>query len=147
MEKFGTGAVKDYKFVENKVNIWVDRWEKNDPFSTFTITKRDNDSFVGMVTLEASTEREGAAELFYLIDDQYWGQGMAKEAVVSVTKDYATALRNNWYEVNGKPFTHIVATARPDNKASVSILNSVGMKCEAQVYKFGHPRNQYIARL
>lgn len=121
------------------IDTWIKRWHHNDPFSAFTVSKQDTDEFIGHIVLDPD-EKPGHAEIGYAFDKKNWGKGYGKESVKAVVHEYAPELVNRHYKVNGKDFTSIIATARPDNEASVKILQAAGMKIVREELKFNHNR-------
>ncbi|MBA3660592.1 MAG: GNAT family N-acetyltransferase [Gammaproteobacteria bacterium] len=143
MTKFGDGKAWDFDYTKNRVGTWVERWNANDPFSSLSISKNDDDNFIGHVVLGYGDE-PGQAEIAYVFDKSTWGHGYGKEAVSAVVNEYAPELIRQDYQVKGKDFTSITATARPDNEASVRILKSVGMKPIREEVKYGHNRQVFF---
>ncbi|WP_218813936.1 GNAT family N-acetyltransferase [Rickettsiella endosymbiont of Dermanyssus gallinae] len=123
------------------LDAWIKRWNHNDPFSALTVSKQDTGEFIGHIVLEPE-EEPGHIEVGYAFDKKNWGKGYGKESVIAVVREYAPELINRNYKVNGEDFTAIVATARPDNEASVKILQAAGMKIVREEFKFAH--NRYV---
>ena len=76
-----------------------------------------------------------------------WGHGYGKEAVSSVIKEYAPELVKLGYQVNGKDFISVTATARADNEASVKILKSVGMRATREEVRYGYNRHIFFVEM
>lgn len=143
MVKFGDGNPWDQTKVNARLTIWTDRWKKNDPFSSLAVFRNDDDQFIGHVVLGHGDE-PGQSEMAYAFAKPVWGNGYGKEAVSAVVKEYAPELVSRGYEVDGKPFTSITATARIDNDASVKILKNAGMKIIGESKMYGHNRNTFF---
>lgn len=121
------------------MDTWIKRWYHNDPFSAFTVSKQDTDEFIGHIILDYGDE-PGQAEIGYAFDKKNWGKGYGKESVTTVVREYAPELVNRNYKVKGEDFAAIVATARPDNEASVKVLQAAGLKIVREEFKFNHNR-------
>ena len=148
MGKFATGETKDRAYVENRINnCWVKRWSQKDPYSALAAVKNDGtDDFVAHVVLGHGDEA-GSSELAYFVTKHLWSQGYGKEAVQSVVEEYAPATVKEGYLLEGKALTKITATARPDNPASVKILEKVGMVKVGEEEKYGALRYNYALDL
>jgi [ribosomal protein S5]-alanine N-acetyltransferase len=148
MSKYGYGQPWLSEITNRVVGGWVNRWENNDPFSSFAISKNDIDvsdldesSFIGHVVLGYG-DKPGSAELGYAFDNKYWGQGYGKEAVNPIVREYASELIEHGYKIKGEDFDSIVATTREDNIGSIRILENTGMKCIREEFKYEH--NRYV---
>lgn len=125
------------------MDTWIKRWHRNDPFSALIVSKQDTDEFIGHIVLDPE-EEPGHVEVGYAFDKKSWGKGYGKESVTAVVREYVPELVNRKYKVNGEDFTAIVATARPDNEASVKILQAAGMKIVGEKFKFAHNRYAFF---
>lgn len=141
MEKFGTGEVRTRTFVEDRIANWIQRWESGDPFGAYAI-RLNSGEFVGHIVLGHGDD-PGHSELAYLIRDDYWGRGYGSEAAQAVVQNIAPILRAYGFSVEGETFSYIDATARPDNPASIKILEQLGMKVIGTSEKFGAFREHF----
>jgi RimJ/RimL family protein N-acetyltransferase len=137
------------------VTNWVARWEDNNPFSSFAVSQKEQEVFIGHVVLGYGSKR-GVSELAYIFDDSYWGKGYGKESVTAVVQEYAPILNKKYNlkytnkeskAVEWETFNAIEATARNDNPASIKILESVGLKKISEEVKFGHNRYNFFATI
>lgn len=71
-----------------------------------------------------SARRRSDPELIYLIRRDRWGQGLASELVPAL-------IRHGFHELGLK---RLVATVRPENTASVRVLEKSGMHCAGEEY-------------
>ncbi|WP_162297612.1 GNAT family N-acetyltransferase [Wolbachia endosymbiont of Folsomia candida] len=150
MELYATGSTQNLQYAKERVDTWVERYKKNDAFSSLTVRKNDDDSFVGQV-VAGYGEQVGQSELAYLFAKKNWKQGYGSEAVGAVVNSWVAEVVQRDYRVNkksdnpkGEKFTSIFAVARPDNPASVRILeNTCKMHKYDEQEKFGHSRNYY----
>lgn len=143
MAKFATGEVWTIDQTTKRVNLWADRWVHRDPFSSFAISKNDDDRFIGHVVLGHGNEG-GQSELAYVFNKPYWGHGYGNEAVCSVVNEYAPKLHQHNYKIDGVRFSSITATVRDDNEASSKILRNSGMECLRDEIKYGHKRHVFF---
>jgi RimJ/RimL family protein N-acetyltransferase len=143
MVKFGDGNPWDDAKVNLRLGLWADRWKKNDPFSSLAVFKNDDNQFIGHVDLGHGDE-PGQSEMAYVFAKPLWGNGYGKEAVTAVVREYAPELVTRNYNLEGKPFTSIIATARNDNEASVKIIAHTGMKSISQSVMYGKNRHTFF---
>ena len=141
MEKFATGAVRDRTFVDERINVWVERWKSGVPFGGFAIRSKSGE-FIGHVVLGHGDD-PGHSELAYLIRADKWAQGYGSEAVSAVVQGLAPLLRAYGFKVENGDFQFIDATARPDNPGSVKILEHLGMKVVNTSEKFNAQREHF----
>lgn len=83
--------------------------------SRFSLCLKDG-TFIGWCGLKYF-EDNGEVDLGYRLMKKYWGQGYATEASFA-------ALQNGFEKLN---LQKIVARAMPDNKASIKVLQKLGM--------------------
>jgi [ribosomal protein S5]-alanine N-acetyltransferase len=137
MKTFATGQTKTRAEMEERIkDVWVKRWHANDPYSGLAVFKNDEDGFIGHVVL-GHGDAEGQAELAYLFKKSHWNRGFATEAATAVVQDFAPATVAQGYKLDGKTLEKIKATARPDNVASVRILEKLNMHKIGEEEKFG----------
>lgn len=125
---------------------WVARWSNDNPFSSLIISKNDTDERVGHVLL-GDGDQPGFAELAYVFDKKFWGQGYGKETIPIVVREYAPELVKRDYKLLGKNFEGIEATARPDNPASINLLKAAGLKKTTEKFKWGHNRHFFSVNI
>lgn len=122
---------------------WVTQWNSDNPFSSLVILKNDTDEFIGHVLLDES-DVCGSAELGYVFDKKFWGQGYGKEAVPVIVQEYVPELIKRDYKLSGEKLTRIEATARPDNPASINLLIASGLKKFSEKIKWGYIRHSFF---
>lgn len=143
MGKFATGETKTREYIENRIqNLWVKRWETRDPYSGLAVFKNDTDEFVGHGILGHGDE-PGVSDMAGLSLKKYWHQGYAKEAAAAIVLEYAPATVKEGYQLDGKTLYKINATARPDNIASVKMLEALKMTKVREEPKFDGTRYHY----
>ncbi len=138
MEKFATGATRDKEVSNARLICWLDSWKKHDPFTVYSILEKSTDAFIGVIAVSHSAP--GESEISYLLHHQHWGKGFGSETMAAVHQCLIPRLMMKSYEIEYKPLTKLVATARLDNPASVHLLCGVGFNKEAQIEKYGAPR-------
>ena len=147
MEKYATGQTKTPEEIRIRINdLWVKRWREKDPYSGLAVCKNDTDEFVAHVVL-GHGDVPGQSELAYLFMKNHWGKGLGSEAVTALVKQYAPATVKEGYTLEGKILETITATTRPDNPASVRILEKVGMHKIGEEVKFGALRHHFSINL
>jgi len=92
----------------------IKHWQKHG-YGRWAVTLKDSGKLIGCAGLR---NYEDNAELVFLIDEPYWGQGFATET--------ARACLNFGFEQ--REFKNILAFARPQNAASRKVLEKVGMR-------------------
>ncbi len=88
---------------------------------TWVITTDGNDQALGWVVL--LPRREGLREIGYILHPDYWGKGIALEAVTCVIDHGFSDLK----------LRKIFADVDPDNSASVGLLKRLGFQQEAHL--------------
>ena len=125
---------------------WVARWNNDSPFSSLAILKNDTDEFIGHVLL-GDGDQPGFAELAYVFDKKFWGQGYGKEVIPIIVQEYAPELVERNYKLIGENFKRIEATARPDNPASINLLKAAGLKKFSEKPKWGQLRHFFFLNI
>lgn len=100
------------EILESIIKLWQDRG-----YGRMAVISKENNKLIGVAGLRYF---EGEAELFYLLDEPYWGKGLATEIAKAVLK----------YGFETYNFPRIIAVTRPANAASLSVLNKLGMSFE-----------------
>lgn len=143
MWKFGTGEAWSVAKTEARMDLWISRWNTHDPFSSFAVSKNDDDTFLGHVVLGHGDQR-GQSELAYVFNKPSWGKRYGSEAVSSIVNEYAPELVQRGYQLEGEDFQSITATVRDDNEASFKILKNAGMQRVREEIKFAHLRHVFF---
>jgi [ribosomal protein S5]-alanine N-acetyltransferase len=147
MAKYAAGQTKSKEEITARIrDLWAKRWRENDPYSGLAVFKKDDHAFIGHVVL-GHGDAPGESEIAYLFHKQFWNQGYGTEAVRALVKDYAPETVRQGYLMDGKPLTRIGATTRPDNPASVRILEKIGMHLVGKEEKYGALRHCYALDL
>ncbi|MFL4475466.1 GNAT family N-acetyltransferase [Paeniglutamicibacter sp. MACA_103] len=108
------------------------------PRETHTLAVTRDSTPIGSIALmraESDLVREpGEAEIGYVLRADAWGNGYAAEAATAM-------LELAWH---GLGISRVLATCRPENLASVRVLEKVGMRCVD--YLHGHKLIDGVAR-
>lgn len=108
---------------KEKLGQFIMGWQKRG-FGKWAVTDKETQRFIGLCGLQML---EGEAELIYVLEQAYWGRGLAREAA-------RAALRYGFEEVK---LERIVAVTRPENVASQRVMKSIGMKYEREGVYYG----------
>lgn len=97
----------------------------------FGIILKHEDSFIGACGIHSVTEIQ--ASIGYILNRRYWGHGYATEA--------ATALVDYLFSELG--VHRVYASCDPRNKASIRVLEKVGMSLEGRLRENMNIRGEY----
>jgi ribosomal-protein-alanine N-acetyltransferase len=84
--------------------------------SLWGIYDAENDSFIGVAMLKPAESDPGSIELGYVMDQPYWGRGLATELASALVK----------YGFETMNLSEICACTSPENIASQNVLTKVG---------------------
>lgn len=93
-------------------------------FGRWAVISKENGNLIGCAGFRSY---EGLAELFYLIDEPYWGKGLATEIAQACLM----------FGFNDRRFDKIIAFTRPQNAASRRVLEKIGMRLIQEITIFG----------
>lgn len=106
-------------------------------YGRMAVISKQNNKLIGVAGLRCF---EGDAEIFYLLDEPYWGQGLATEIGRAIL-EYGFATYN---------FPRIIAITRPANAATLRVLDKIGLKFEkkdkvqgVRAFKFAVTREDF----
>jgi RimJ/RimL family protein N-acetyltransferase len=120
--------------LKGSIEHW-ERWE----FGPWTVLERGSERIVGRVGLEYTTKfGHPEVELEWFIDPDAWGRGYATEMAQEAVRAAFTTLG----------LDELIAYTTPDNAASRSIMEKLGMTYERDVENAGMPHVLYrLARV
>lgn len=125
MKLFGSGKTLSKEEVDGFVSRRTQQWNSKNPFSAFSVFKKNHDgtkgNFIGSAML-TETKLPGEAELSALTAYDYWNEHFGTEGAMVIVNLFAHELAKRKHPINNKPFTTVMATARPDNPGSWGIL-------------------------
>ncbi|MCU1264230.1 MAG: ydaF [Acidobacteria bacterium] len=101
---------------ENALHSIIRHWD-NHGFGRWAIIDKEAREFIGFGGLRSLL---GTPEVVYHLAKRYWGRGLATEIA-------RASLR---FGFEDRKFDRIVAVAKPDNAASIHVMEKAGMKFE-----------------
>jgi RimJ/RimL family protein N-acetyltransferase len=107
----------------------IRHWENNG-FGRWAVVCREDNKLIGMAGFRA---HEDIAELVYVLDEPYWGRGLATEIAAAILK----------YGFEKHDFSRIIAMTRPENAASRRVLDKIGMPFVGEVVIYGISAVEY----
>ena len=108
------GQPKDRDVAEKALNSIIAHWERHG-IGRWAVEEKSTGQFIGFGGLRSL---HGTPEVVYHMAPAYWGKG------------YATELgrASLHFGFNDRGFDRIVAIAKPDNAASIHVMEKLGMK-------------------
>lgn len=103
----------------------IQHWQEHN-FGMWAVIDKQSSKIIGRCGL-GFLENTGEVELGYVFDKSYWNMGLATEASKAT-------LKYGFLEVK---LERIVAIAKPENIASVRVIQKVGMKYEKNAHHYG----------
>ena len=107
--------------IERRINDWATRG-----FGLFALDDKATGALIGQAGL-FPLEDTAEIEVAYLLDEPYWGQGLATEA--------ARACLGFGFET--LHLSRIVAVAVPANRASTRVMEKLGMAYQGPAHHYG----------
>ncbi|HEY0430094.1 MAG TPA: GNAT family N-acetyltransferase [Pyrinomonadaceae bacterium] len=102
----------------------IEKYYNNYGFGLWATLLKENNSLIGRCgLLYEDIEGIKDLELAYLLDSNYWGQGLATEVARSIVK----------IGFDGYNFNRIIALINPQNTASIRVAEKVGMNYEREI--------------
>ena len=102
------------QILESIIRLWQNRG-----YGRMAVISKENNKLIGVAGLRYF---EGDAELFYLLDEPYWGKGLATEVAKGILE----------YGFETFDFPRIIAIARPANAATLRVLKKLGLKFQKE---------------
>lgn len=118
MRYVGNGVPTDRTEAQKALESIVAHWERHG-FGRWAIEDKQTNEFVGYGGLRSLF---GTPEVVYHFAKRYWGKGFATEM----------ARASLQFGFNEKGFERIVAIAKPENTASIHVMEKAGMHFEMQ---------------
>jgi len=108
----------------------IKHWkEKN--FGRWAVINKEDNRLIGCAGFRSFEE---IAELFYILDEPYWGKGLATEIA-------GECLRFGFEE---RGLNQIIAFTRPENAASRNVLDKINMRFDGEITIFGVEAVRYV---
>lgn len=111
----------------------IKHWKERN-FGRWAVIGKENKKLIGCAGFRSF---EDVGELFYLLDEPYWGKGLATEIAEE-------CLRFGFEE---RGFERIIAIVRPENAVSRKVLDKINMRFDKEITVFGIEALQYIYNL
>lgn len=147
MKTFATGQTKTPEEMMKRIqNIWLKRWNQNDPYAALSVFTQQPEKFIGVAILGHS-DKPKESEIAFLLLPEFWNQKYATEAVSALIFAYSSVTRAEHFSMDGGPLEQIIATSRVDNLYSNKIFENLGMTLYKKDEKFGGLRNHYIIKM
>jgi [ribosomal protein S5]-alanine N-acetyltransferase len=108
------------------VNAWGREAWKADGFAPWAVVEKTSARLIGHLGLRYLSEIN-ETELLYLIDEPWWGQGLATEGGHAAVRFAREQLRAS----------HLVAFIVPENIASISVVGKLGFRRDGEQSIFG----------
>jgi ribosomal-protein-alanine N-acetyltransferase len=123
------GKPKDREVAEKALNSIIAHWNRHG-FGRWAVENKATNDFVGFGGLRSLF---GTPEVVYHLAVAHWGKGFATEL----------ARASLQYGFTEHRFARIVAIAKPDNTASIHVLEKLGMRFEMRTSYYGIDVVQY----
>ncbi|MCP5469716.1 MAG: GNAT family N-acetyltransferase [Chlamydiales bacterium] len=105
----------------------------------FSVFEKSSGSFIGQVDL-LPTDEEGTVEIGYIFLRQFHFMGYCQEAIQGLISEYVPSLQEKRFFTNGGPIQKLVASAHPQNYASLKQIQKLGMSFNSATKRFGAER-------
>ena len=123
MRYVGNGEPADRAEAAKALASILAHWDRHG-FGRWAIEEKERGEFVGYGGLRSLF---GTPEVVYHFAKRFWGQGFATEMARACLR----------YGFRRRGFQRIVAIAKPDNAASIHVMEKLGMRFEEQTSYYG----------
>lgn len=117
------GQPKDRDVSEKALHSIIAHWERHG-FGRWAVEERSTGQFIGFGGLRSL---HGTPEVVYHMAPAHWGKGYGTE-LARAALDFG---------FNQRGFDRIVAIAKPDNAASIHVMEKLGMKFQQRTNYYG----------
>jgi [ribosomal protein S5]-alanine N-acetyltransferase len=135
------GVARSAEKVKAYVKVRSQRWQNNNPLSSFVVFLKETQEFVGHTDFD-ETDQDSAVELGYILLKEHQGKGYGPEIAEAMMKGYLPAVIANKYQVKNKPITQAIAVVLESNVKSIHILEKLGMKYVKDIKKYSDANRQ-----
>lgn len=108
----------------------IKHWEQKN-FGRWAVISKESNQLIGCAGFRSFEEN---VELFYILDEPYWGKGLATEIAAECIK----------FGFERRGFDQIIAFTRPENAASRNVLAKIEMKYDGEITIFGVDAVRYV---
>lgn len=140
------GSLIDAEKVKERVEIWEDHFRQGNPFSAYTVRRKEDGTFAGSIHLTPS-DTPGTAQLASMFVADQHKKGYGSEAAASFMYQHVPSLLLQRNLIQKTPLQKIEATARIDNEGSKQILKMLGFSILYEKEKWGRMRIHYLLDL
>jgi|SRR5450432_2351422 len=132
MRYVGDGQPASREVTDTALQSIIRHWQSHG-FGRWAAIDKETETFVGYGGLRSLM---GTPEVVYHFAKSYWGRGLATELV-------RASLRYGFQE---HKFDHILAVAKPENLASIKVMEKVGMRYDKHASYYNIEVVQYEIR-
>ena len=125
----GVGEPATREETELALDSMLRHWQRHG-FGRWAFTDRSTGNLIGCGGLRSLF---GKPELVYLFEQEYWGRGLATEVARAILT----------YGFVDMYFDQILAITKPDNSASIRVMQKLGMRFEMDANYYGFDVVQY----
>ncbi|MBA2736909.1 MAG: GNAT family N-acetyltransferase [Pyrinomonadaceae bacterium] len=115
---------------ETAILSMIKHWKERN-FGRWAVINKEDKRLIGCAGFRSFEE---IAELFYILDEPYWGKGLATEIA-------GECLRFGFEE---RGLNQIIAFTRPENAASRKVLDKINMRFDGEITVFGVEAVRYV---
>jgi ribosomal-protein-alanine N-acetyltransferase len=121
-------------------NKGIHFFRKGLPFGLFSIFLKETHEFLGQIDFMPFNFEAGIYEIGFILLSKYQHNGYCTEAVKYFLKNYADLIVENSFFPKKIQIHKIIATAHPENHASINVLKRAGMTLFDSKSRFGAER-------
>jgi ribosomal-protein-alanine N-acetyltransferase len=115
---------------EIALHSMIKHWKERN-FGRWAVINKEDNRLIGCAGFRSF---EDVGELFYILDEPYWGKGLATEIAEECLR----------FGFEDRGFDRIVAIVRPENAVSRKVLDKIDMRFDKEIIVFGIEAIQYI---
>jgi RimJ/RimL family protein N-acetyltransferase len=113
-----------YEETKEELEWFLDGHPEHPELGLWATIHKETDQFIGRCGLLPWTiEERQEVEVAYLLDKQYWGQGLATEAAQAIARYAFEQLR----------LSRLICMIDPQNRASQNVATKIGMTLEREM--------------
>lgn len=113
------------KQTQERLESYLAHWEQHG-FGRWATIYKASQRLIGHCGLEYLASLN-SVEVNYLLDRDYWGQGLATESAIALLR----------YGFETLQFERLVALAKPENLASRRVMEKIGMQYAKNIQLYG----------
>lgn len=117
---------------ETAILSMIKHWKERN-FGRWAVIEKESNRLIGCAGFRSY---EDTAELFYILDEPFWGKGFATEIAQECVR----------FGFEERDFDRIVAFTRLGNTASRNVLNKIGLNLQGNIKIFDIEAVQYVIK-